>query len=316
MSHAMQRRARRSALILLPGLVGLLAVGATVTAAHGPQAAADDAEIRAASDEASQDQDADASRAHDSSLSQRSFATEVADAAVSADAAADDWLPPSFEAEYRVRFDGIPFTVSGTRSLKRNADDSLAFRSRIHTWLVKIDESARMHLSGNGELQPLDYAFRQRGIAGRKTRLLDFDWEAGQVERSGDKERTRPLDQPLFDPASWQLALRRDLARDRAGPGDVLHYPITDGGDPKVYEIAVRETEQIELPAGEFETVLLERIFEPGEDRVTRIWLAPAHDWLLVRLELTDDDGRTLRLAMSELKLPAEGEQAELSASR
>jgi hypothetical protein len=260
----------------------------------------------------------------------QSFATEVAPTvlrssfptaseaapAEQATGSANGWLPPPFEAEYQVRFDRIPFTVSGTRSLTREADGNLAFHSRIHTWLVKIDESARMQLSGEGELQPLDYAFRQRGLAGSRTRLLNFDWEAGHLERSGDKERIRPLDQPLFDPVSWQLALRRDLALGRAGPGDLLHYPITDGGDPKVYEIAVRETERLELPAGDFETVLLERIFEPGEDRVTRIWLAPEHDWLMVRLELTDDDGRTLRLALSELQVPAEGDEAELSASR
>lgn len=311
----MQRRARRYRLILLSGLVSLL----PVAEAQGPQAAANsanDAEVRTESVESVQGPHAGANLSHDSSISQRSFATEVAPTAVSADVEADDWLPPPFEAEYRVRFDGIPFTVSGTRSLTRDADGTLAFRSRIHTWLVKIDESAHMQVSGDGELRPLDYAFRQRGVAGRKTRLLDFDWVAGHVERSGDKERIRPLDRLLFDPVSWQLALRRDLALGRAGTGDLLRYPITDGGDPKVYEIAVRETERVELPAGEFETVLLERIFEPGEDRVTRIWLAPEHDWLLVRLELTDDDGRTLRLALSELQVPAESEETGLSAGR
>ena len=45
---------------------------------------------------------------------------------------------------------------------------------------------------------------------------------------------------------------------------------------------------------------MLERIFEDGDTRKTRIWLAPEFDYMLVRLEAVDDSGKALRLELLE----------------
>jgi hypothetical protein len=215
-----------------------------------------------------------------------------------APAAPGPWTPPPFEAEYEVRYDGVPFSATGVRRLVPAGDGTLRFEATIDTWFLDLDESARFRQAEDGRLVPLAYDYRQRGIGRDRRRILDFDHAAGTIHRSGDRERTRPLAEGAYDPLSWQVALRRDLASGRARTGDVLHYPVTDGGEPKIYRMAVRGPEPATLATGTEAAVLVERLMEPGDERATRVWLSPERDWLLVRLEHTDENGRTLRLAL------------------
>ena len=215
------------------------------------------------------------------------------------------WSPAPFEARYRARYDGIPFSARGRRILVRDDDGALRFFSDLRTVLLRVEEESRMHLGEDGSLTPIDYAYRQSGIGGGRERLLAFDWAAGEVRRSGDKQRVQPLGSGFLDPVSWQLALRRDVSSGALGVGEVVEYSITDGGEPKTYAIKLRGTESVDLPCGTFETVRLERIFDPEDPRETRIWLAPELGYMLVRLEAVDDSGRALRLELLETPEPA-----------
>lgn len=216
-------------------------------------------------------------------------------------AAEEPWAPALFQARYKARYDGVPFSAKGRRLLLRDADGTLRFSSTLRaTSLLQLAEEAHMELDGDGELRPVRYEYRQRGIGGRRDRYLDFDWDAGEVRRSGDKSRVQAIGQGFLDPVSWQLALRRDVSRGTLATGEVVEYPITDGGDPKIYAIKLHGPESLDLPVGRLETVRLERIFEPGDPRETRIWLAPEYDHLLVRLEAVDDAGRMLSLELRE----------------
>ncbi len=210
------------------------------------------------------------------------------------------WAPAPFQAHYRARYDGVPFSAKGRRILVRDDDGDLRFFSDLRMLLLQVEEEAIMRLGADGSLTPRSYVYRQRGLGGGRTRELDFDWEAGEVRRSGDKVRTHRLDAGDLDPVSWQLALRRDISRGGLAIGDSVEYAITDGGEPKIYTIELRGAESVELPCGIFETVMLERIFEDGDTRKTRIWLAPEFDYMLVRLEAVDDSGKALRLELLE----------------
>ncbi|MEE4298012.1 MAG: DUF3108 domain-containing protein [Pseudomonadales bacterium] len=220
-------------------------------------------------------------------------------------AAAAGWEPAPFQARYRARYDGVPFSAKGRRLLLRGEDGELRFFSDLRAMFLQVTEEAHMQLDGDGALRPVRYEYRQRGIGGRRDRYLDFDWPAGEVRRSGDKSRVEPLGEGYLDPVSWQLALRRDVSSGTLATGDVVEYPITDGGEAKTYAIKLRGPEALELPVGRLETVKLERIFGPGDARETRIWLAPEYDYMLVRLEAVDDSGRMLRLELLEPPEPA-----------
>jgi len=58
---------------------------------------------------------------------------------------------------------------------------------------------------------------------------------------------------------------------------------------------AVVGRERLKIPAGEFDTVKVERIKDGPEDRrSTEIWLAPAHGYIPIRMLATDKDGTQL----------------------
>jgi hypothetical protein len=207
------------------------------------------------------------------------------------------WQPEPFSASYSVRYGILPFSVTGTRTLQRQ-DGNWLLRSELKAVVASIGQETVLTGEPDGRLQPLRYSYWQRGVAGRRDRILDFDRERGLVLRSGDKLRQQPLLEPAWDPLSWQLALRRDLSAGSQTPGSRYRYRITDGGEYKEYDFEVIERGEVQVPAGDFEALLLERRFHDSERRLTRVWLAPALDYLVVRLELADDEGATLHLAL------------------
>lgn len=220
-------------------------------------------------------------------------ATEATEAAREKQTA---WQPTTYSADYRVRYEGVPFSVNGTRSLSRDEDGRYHFRSRIKTFLARLEESSTFTQDAQGELRSQEYRERRSGLAGSRDRQVTFDWEQGRVYRH-DSDREHDLEGPVYDPVSWQLALQQDLAQGDAERGDIFEYAVSKGGEPDHYRIQVRGEQDIEVPAGTLQTLMLERIDDPDGDQ-TRIWVAPEHDHLLVRLE--HDDGRLLTLALKE----------------
>ncbi|MCK4587906.1 MAG: DUF3108 domain-containing protein, partial [Gammaproteobacteria bacterium] len=57
---------------------------------------------------------------------------------------------------------------------------------------------------------------------------------------------------------------------------------VADGGKLKSYDAVIQKTETIETPAGEFETIRVNR--DDGK-RVTTLWCAPDLNYLPVRIE-------------------------------
>ena len=105
------------------------------------------------------------------------------------------WQPEPFSASYTVRYKVLPFSVTGTRSLQRQGDNWL-LRSELKALVASIGQETLLQAEPGGRLQPLRYSYSQRGVAGRRDRILDFDRERGLVLRSGDKLRQQPLLEP------------------------------------------------------------------------------------------------------------------------
>ncbi len=211
---------------------------------------------------------------------------------------ASTWLPKPFKTRYRVRYEGVPFSATGTRELKQASSGQFHFESHISAFLIRMDEEAQFGFDEDG-LRAASYAERRSGIAGNRDRTVDFDWSVPKVVRRGDKESELEIEGQVYDPVSWQIALQRDLSLSPYEQGDVFTYAVSNGGEPDVYRLEITEIGEISVPAGSFRTILLERDHTPDNDRETRIWLAPEHDHLLVRLEHIDD--RKLTLTLEEI---------------
>ncbi|KGE03018.1 hypothetical protein HRUBRA_02391 [Pseudohaliea rubra DSM 19751] len=218
---------------------------------------------------------------------------------------ADELLAP-FSAEYRVRFSALPFSARATRSLAREGEGWL-FRSVIDARLLSLRQEAV--LASDPVLRALEYRYRQGGLARRRERVVTFDRDAGLVRRSGDKEREHPLIEPAWDPLGWQLALRRDLVRDHPALAARYEYRVSDGGDYENYSFTPGLRETVTVPAGTFEALRLERAPVPEGEEATRLWLDPGQDYLLLRMELVDEDGRELTVTLETPPDPAAAEK-------
>lgn len=114
------------------------------------------------------------------------------------------------------------------------------------------------------------------------------------------RARTFKAPEGAVDPFVIQIAVRLWLAgagKPEAMPNRV--FTLVDENEIKRYEFAVRDGERIETPAGDWDTLIVERVDDP--DRVQRFWLAPALGWLPVKVVYRKEDDPAIRMTLAEL---------------
>jgi len=207
-----------------------------------------------------------------------------------------DWSPIPFEASYRVRYEGVPFSVTGTRTLRRTEEGDWEFASEVSAVLVSLAEQTRFAQEPDGTLRADQYEERRSGMIGDRVLVATFDWIVPRVIRTGHRPQEHEFEGQLHDPVTWQIALQRDLTLGGYEEGEVFSYAVSNGSEPQQYRMVVRGVEAVSVPAGTFDAVLIEREHAPDDDRETRIWLAPAENFQMVRFEHVDDRKVTLEL--------------------
>ncbi len=151
----------------------------------------------------------------------------------------------------------------------------------------------------NGGIRPLEYQYvHKRSDKDRNVGLV-FDWQHGEVANTA-KGHTWTMDVPkgTQDKFSVQLAVMLDLQR---GDGP-LRYDVADGGKLKQYRFRRLGTEHVQIKAGEFETVKLQRLRRQDNERETYFWCAPALHYLVVRLEHIEEDGSQFYMELDRIE--------------
>lgn len=124
---------------------------------------------------------------------------------------------------------------------------------------------------------------------------LAFDAAAGKVRDGAGQVREIPPN--AQDRFGLQQAVRlwvlEQLRKDDPGAGRV-EFAMVDDRRIKVYRFAVTGREAIEIPAGRFDTVRVERVDDPNKS--TRFWLAPSVHYMPVKVE-------QIRRGKSELRM-------------
>ncbi len=140
----------------------------------------------------------------------------------------------------------------------------------------------------NGHVRPLQY----RAGDGTSTVVLDFDWDA--LHARGVAE-TKPVDLELDtatqDIMSIQVEVMLDLKNGRLPPS----FRIIDHTAAKEFAYSEEGTERIRTALGWQDTVVVASQ-RRGNDRVLRMWFAPALGYVPVQAERTR--GGTLEFAM------------------
>lgn len=204
------------------------------------------------------------------------------------------WSPNAFHAEYRIKYNyrGIPIRTTAVRSLTRDENDLWHFMFGMQfMFMVRIEESASFAISGDEPPLPRRYKFYRRSFGNKRAHQLHYDHDNQVLRFSGDTEGTRELTEPMLNPVTWHPVLINDLIRD-ATPGRALQYPIFDGRKDKTYTLTIREPEQLRLLGRDYDTVVLEQDGQSSDLKLTRIWLAPELNWLIVQVANLDQKDR------------------------
>ena len=215
---------------------------------------------------------------------------------------ADTAQLPAFKATYTTAFDlGISLSGEAVRELRQTENGQWRFSSEAAAMMAGISEVTRFNYQPTQPIQPLSYRYHRKVLGKSRKASIDFDW-AKQSATTVVKDTPWKMQVPVGtqDKLSYQLQLRLDLL---AGKTDMT-YAVADGGKLKEYRFKVTGEEQIDTPYGRYNAVRVMRDRGEDADRETLIWLAPELDYLIVRLEQTESDGKTYALLLKNLETP------------
>lgn len=124
---------------------------------------------------------------------------------------------------------------------------------------------------------------------------LAFDTGAGTV--TDQKGRVREIPANAQDRFAIQQAVRLWLLGQVGAkePG-TADFEMVDDHSIRHYRFAITAYEKIEVPAGKFETILVQRIDHPK--RTSKFWIAPTRDYMPVKVETLKDGKVDLRMVL------------------
>ena len=213
---------------------------------------------------------------------------------------------PEFDALYD--FERGRMTIGETRiRLERTQDDIYRYTSHSEaTGFIKlfvddvIEEESVFHFE-NGKFRAVTYDYRHSGSSKNRDESIAYNWKdnVAQVNYRGH-ESSIELEPGALDRFLLQLAISVDASRD-ALP---RVYRIIDNGRIKEYELKITREERVRTPAGEFDTVRVERV-DNTRDKSLKLWLAPELGYLPVRVEQEKRNEEPLRLILKRIDGPA-----------
>jgi hypothetical protein len=129
----------------------------------------------------------------------------------------------------------------------------------------------------------------------KQSYTLDFDWDQHKVTNS--KGPTRDLPADAVDSFNLQQAVRLWVvahAQDKTSP--IAEFTMVDRKNLTHYQFRLAGHEPVQTPAGQFDTLKLERIDNP--DKIGRFWLAPGKDYMPVVIETKNGGKPTVRMEL------------------
>lgn len=200
------------------------------------------------------------------------------------------------KASYRITVNGVPAGTAATVEVRPVAENRHEVAFRVQNRFFRHDEVSRFEWHAC-RVKPLEYRHEFTGMGIERDTALLFDWQRHiAIETRGTKLREIPLADDIADGLNMAMAARCRL---REG-GTRLDFPIIYRGERKELHFAVTGREVIETAVGQFDTLVIERLYESGRFRRTRIWVAPELDWFMVRFEHVENPAARGSLLLTE----------------
>ena len=161
---------------------------------------------------------------------------------------------------------------------------------------AKDNESVEGWLEA-GRFRPEHFSHHSRIAGVDKIWQTAFDWQNRSVTITRGKDvRVLNFATDVFDPLSFSFEIQRRL---REQEQDLLFY-LVDDDEIKQWHYRQLPRQEVGTALGCFSAVPVERM-HPQSNRYTRSWLAPALDFLTVRMERGKSNGEHIELRITSL---------------
>ncbi len=204
--------------------------------------------------------------------------------------------PPPFKLDYRLKSEGIPFSIAAHRSLSQVQDGLWKIEVHAKNWLGEIRETALFNWQGCTPLSNY-YGYKRRGLGKVKEAKLHIDRQTGVAasERTDKPMRSYDVSNNATDELSVSLALQCEL---REGAHEV-ELQVADERAQKTHHYTVTGRETLTIDGDRVETLKVQRLRDKDSERQTYMWFAPDHDYTLVQLMQKNGDGEHLMTLQS-----------------
>ncbi|MCB5162165.1 DUF3108 domain-containing protein [Marinomonas algarum] len=213
--------------------------------------------------------------------------------------AQDNFLLPYSAVYSTVWKKGISLKVKGKQALSKLDGNDWQFVFSADSMLASLYESSIFHVKDH-QIIPILYEYKTSALGKKRSAILTFNWEKNLVRNDiKDKPWNLSINPNTLDKLSIQLQVRQDL---KQGKND-FDYQIADGGHIKNWHFRRLQMETVNTKIGRFPAIKVIRTDNLGEGKKTAFWFAPTHDYLLVKLEHTED-GESYQLDIESLSQP------------
>ena len=216
-------------------------------------------------------------------------------------------IPPTpYKAKYTLVRRGTTLG-KGVRELTRIDNDTWQLRYFTKASFLflsdKREELSKFSIVG-GQVKTQWYQFKRAGTGPDILNQIVFDHEARKLLNgsTGKEIEQSNYASDLFDQISYQMQIQLDLRNHDS----TLQYPlVTRKGRSKEYRFEVVTEELITLPYGKLNTVKIKRV-TGKKKRQTYAWLAPAYDYLLVRIQQFEEGKENYDAQLTHLDWPGD----------
>ena len=200
-----------------------------------------------------------------------------------------------FSASYTADWKQLPMSGTAERSLEKTADGTWKLSFKASMMIASLTETSTLTLDKD-TLLPQSYHFERGGLGKAKKADLDFDWTAKMVTGTDRGDAVKiPLNRGMVDKSTYQLALQHDVAAGKK----TMSYQVVDDGEVETYDFRVLGTEKVDTKAGKIDAIKVERVRDPTQSkRTTVMWFAKDWDYLLVRLQQVETDGKEYNIML------------------
>ena len=199
--------------------------------------------------------------------------------------------PPvaAFEAQYRLKAAGFPFTVGATRSLTPAGDGTWKMEVLASNFIGEIRETSVFQWDGCLPLTRY-YGYRRAGLGRVKTAELRIDGASGKATSERSKHEPYHYDSggKATDDIALPLALQCMLLKGERA----MTLAVADERGVETQRYQVEGEETVEIDGKDVTATKVRRVRDTDNGRQTWLWFAPEHGYTLVQLVQRNDDGR------------------------